>query len=286
MLCRRCTRKALRDTTIPFFHDPSEIGLRGGRQRKRRAAELQREVPTQYRTVMLWWATVFLGSAVSLIPQLSPHPLPWGTLSVLLVVCGVSLYTFRQDSIAKKSRTDAETFTDVYAYDSERISLIGQRWRLVSGDFLHANVLHLGLNVWGLWEFGRAVESTLEAYAGRAAAILFALLYFTISLLCHLGALVASRHNRIRAVGASGTTLGLLSVWVVDNPTSKLAVMGFVMPSWVFLAAFTTLSLLAALRRGSTVDTALSWPFPRVDHVGHLSGIAVGCVFGVALLLR
>jgi membrane associated rhomboid family serine protease len=44
---------------------------------------------------------------------------------------------------------------------SEQVSVGFQIWQLMSYAFLHANLLHLGLNMWGLYMFGNDIERIL-----------------------------------------------------------------------------------------------------------------------------
>jgi membrane associated rhomboid family serine protease len=82
----------------------------------------------------------------------------------------------------------------------------GDWWRLVSAAFLHANVLHLGVNMLMLWWFGQALESTL----GRAR---FLGIYLVAILAGSAGALLLSPTEP--TVGASGGVFGILGAGLV-----------------------------------------------------------------------
>ena len=82
----------------------------------------------------------------------------------------------------------------------------GDWWRLITGAFLHANLIHIGLNMLMLWWFGQA----LEALLGRAR---FAGIYLVAILAGSAGALLLAPTDPV--VGASGGVFGILGAGLV-----------------------------------------------------------------------
>ena len=83
----------------------------------------------------------------------------------------------------------------------------GEYWRLVSGGFLHAGLLHIGFNMYLLWLLG----SQLEPLYGPAR---YAALYLTALLAGAFGALVQTTVTP--TVGASGAVFGLMGAFAVE----------------------------------------------------------------------
>ncbi len=80
------------------------------------------------------------------------------------------------------------------------LTLGGEPWRLLTSMFLHFGVLHVALNMIGLWSGGRLAESMY----GRVA---FAALYLVAGL---AGGLASVSHNtHAAAAGASGAIFGV-----------------------------------------------------------------------------
>jgi len=77
----------------------------------------------------------------------------------------------------------------------------GDWWRIVTGGFLHASLLHIAFNMLALWWFGRP----LEALVGP---VRFAAIYAVSLLAGSAGALLFQ--PRIPTVGASGAVFGIL----------------------------------------------------------------------------
>jgi membrane associated rhomboid family serine protease len=82
----------------------------------------------------------------------------------------------------------------------------GDWWRLVTAMFLHLYLLHIGLNMLGLWWIGRAVEQYL-------GAVRYVLMYFVSGLAGSAGALVLD--PRSLTVGASGAIFGILGSMLI-----------------------------------------------------------------------
>jgi membrane associated rhomboid family serine protease len=82
----------------------------------------------------------------------------------------------------------------------------GDWWRLATAMFLHAGLLHIGLNMWVLWVVGPVVEGAL----GRMR---FLMLYLACGLAGSAGALVLDPTKPV--VGASGAIFGLFGAGFV-----------------------------------------------------------------------
>ena len=85
----------------------------------------------------------------------------------------------------------------------------GQYWRLFTSMFLHANLIHLGLNAYALYLFGHTVEREL----GR---LRFALIYLTSGLFAGAVSFALSPPIGI-AIGASGAIFGVFGAFFAYN---------------------------------------------------------------------
>ena len=91
------------------------------------------------------------------------------------------------------------------------IARYGEWWRLFSGAFLHANLLHVGFNVLLLWLLGRELEVMLGSSR-------FGLIYLTSVLAGSFGALLHAPNAP--TVGASGGVFGLMGSAIVVQKAS------------------------------------------------------------------
>lgn len=81
----------------------------------------------------------------------------------------------------------------------------GDFWRLVTSGFLHANLIHLGFNMWVLWQLGQMLEPVLGRL--RFGAV------YGVAMLCGSFGVLLLDPNQL-TVGASGAVFGLMGVAV------------------------------------------------------------------------
>jgi membrane associated rhomboid family serine protease len=130
-------------------------------------------------------------------------------------------------------------------------------WRLVSSGFLHAGILHLGLNMLFLYFLG----SLLEPAIGRAR---FLTVYFVALLGGSFGALLLSFDAF--TVGASGACFGILGAAIA------LAIQRHI-PVWE-----------SGLGVTLVINVAFTFGFSNISVGGHLGGVAAGFVAGWLLV--
>jgi membrane associated rhomboid family serine protease len=132
----------------------------------------------------------------------------------------------------------------------------GQWWRVVTSAFLHGSLLHIGLNMWGLWILGNPLEEGL----GR---LRLALIYLAGTFGGSLA--VLSFDFTARTLGASGAVLGLGGAL-----TAVLYSRG------IPLGQTNLLPILG-------LNVFLPLIIPRISFWGHVGGIAAGLAAGFLL---
>lgn len=85
------------------------------------------------------------------------------------------------------------------------IGSLGEWWRVFTSGFGHFGMFHLGMNMYALYQLGRAIERLLGPRR-------FALAYLTSMVGGSLGALVIDQGGRV--MGASGAIFGLFGLMV------------------------------------------------------------------------
>jgi membrane associated rhomboid family serine protease len=143
-------------------------------------------------------------------------------------------------------------------------------WQLVTCGFLHANFLHLAINMYALWMFGSDVERALGSRH-------YLMLYFA-SLLCSsLTQLIVvsmmTSTGIYPTVGASGAIFGILLAFGLLFPrrTIVLLIPPIPMPAIVFVILYALLELFSGVF-GTNQGVA---------HFAHLGGM-----IGAYLTLR
>ena len=130
----------------------------------------------------------------------------------------------------------------------------GDWWRLITAAFLHANIIHIGFNMYVLWVIGAPVEQ----YLGRTR---FIGLYFVSGLAGSAGALVLT--PLALTVGASGAIFGILGALLIIEwqTTGRLA--GNAM-TWI------------------VINLALSFVISNISIGGHVGGLIGGILATLA----
>lgn len=157
----------------------------------------------------------------------------------------------------------------------------GEWFRLVSGGFMHANLLHIGMNMFLLWILGQAMEPAL----GR---LRFSLVYGVSLLAGSFGAILAGPSTF--TVGASGAVFGLMGAMLVAQRASGIdpwrsGIGGLVLIN--LLLTFTIGGISIGGHIGGLVGGALAG-FCLVDVPSRLSssrrdGLAIGIALVVLL---
>jgi membrane associated rhomboid family serine protease len=132
----------------------------------------------------------------------------------------------------------------------------GEWWRLITSSFLHANLLHIGLNMLVLWIIGPAIED----YFGHAR---FALLYLVSGLAGAAGALVWN--PLLPTVGSSGAIWGIMGAAL--------------MLEWRRIYVFGGQALGLVV-----VNLAITFLIPGISRGGHIGGLIGGAFASLAFL--
>jgi len=142
----------------------------------------------------------------------------------------------------------------------------GQWWQLITHAFLHGNLLHLLLNMVGLWFAGRIVERILGTKR-------FLILYFVAAVSGGLAQILLSGDNH-PLIGASGAVCGvLLAFTTMFAETEIVALILFVIPIRM-RAKYLGWGIVGT----STLFLIIGFE-PWIGHAAHLGGCIAGYLF-------
>ena len=171
----------------------------------------------------------------------------------IIIVCVVAFLASGTFGIGNVGHS---TVINDFALNGPAIADQGEYWRLVTGGFLHAGLLHILFNRYLLWILGQMLEPMFGS--GR-----FAALYFTALLWGSFGALAVTPDAN--TVGASGAVFGLMGAAAVElrsrgvNPFK------------------TDIGVLILFNLG------LSFLLAGISIGGHIGGLIGGALAGMAL---
>lgn len=142
--------------------------------------------------------------------------------------------------------------------------------------FLHGGWLHLIVNMWMLWLFGRTIEDRLGP--GR-----FLLFYFACGMLAGAADMISRPDSIIPAVGASGAIAGVIGSYVRMFPRAHVLVvvpilfipLFFAVPAIVFVGIWFITQVLQA-----TFQFLLPSEVGGVAWWAHIGGFIAGFLLG------
>ncbi|HEY0191449.1 MAG TPA: rhomboid family intramembrane serine protease [Kofleriaceae bacterium] len=187
-------------------------------------------------------------------------PKPWVVYA--LIAANVAAFMFELSHGLSATAPSATQLLEVGG-SFPPLTTSGQWWRLGSSMFLHAGVLHLGMNMLCLYR-----GAVVEALFGRAR---FLAIYALAGLGGGVATLIAGRENTV-TVGASGAVFGVYGAF------------------GAFLLAHRSRIDNAALRATArqlatflVINFIIGYTLPNISMSAHVGGLATGFAAGFAL---
>lgn len=189
------------------------------------------------------------------------------TIVIVIVTAIISFIAFQNPVLMSR-----------YDFSPYRISERKEYFRFVSHAFLHADWVHLAINMIVLFSFGIYVEkefSLLEdAGSIRSGSLSYLLLYFSAIIVSGLTTFLKKRKDPYYiAVGASGAVSAVLFTSIFFSPLEKLLLYGILpMPGIVFGVLYLAYSSYMGRKDKD-----------HINHDAHLWGAIYGMVFPLFL---
>lgn len=185
------------------------------------------------------------------------------TLFIVVVTAFISIMAFNNTSVFRK------LLLNPYLVNSER-----QYYRLLTHGFIHADWLHLIVNMFVLYSFGNAIESQFDylAYKGYMIypKVWFLLLYILGIVFASLPTLYKRRNDSsYNCVGASGAVSAVVFCHIFFAPFQKIYFyLAIPLPGIVFGIAYLIYSQYMSKRE-----------MDNINHDAHFTGAVFGFLF-------
>lgn len=143
---------------------------------------------------------------------------------------------------------------EMYGANYKEVTLFGEPWRLLTAAFLHADVLHLFFNMYGIMICGVYLEQLLGKWR-------YLLVYVSCAIVASLGSLWW--YDITPSIGASGALFGLF---------------GFIFTLLLrrFLPPVERRALLISIGIYIALRLSLVFFTSHIDHAAHISGLLTG----------
>jgi membrane associated rhomboid family serine protease len=154
------------------------------------------------------------------------------------------------------------------------ISERGQWYRFFTSGFIHADWIHLIVNMIVLWSFGRVVEMYYSLYFEDKGTYYFVLLYLGGLLISITPSYKKHKHNAgYNALGASGAVSAVLFAAILFQPMQKVYLYGIIGLPGIFLGiAYLMYSYYMDKKGGDFVN-----------HDAHFWGAVFGVLFTIMM---
>ncbi len=182
--------------------------------------------------------------------------MPLATYSIIAAVSLVSLAGFASERLYQG-----------LIFSVERILRRKEFYRVLTSQFLHADMFHLAFNMISFYAFARGIES---AFGFHIVIVIF----FGSAVAGDILALALKRnHPGYRAVGASGGVSGIIfaSIFLLPGGSVIVFPLPVPIPAWVYALLFILATVYGIGRGGGDIG-----------HEAHLGGALAGlCVTGL-----
>ncbi|MBS1586609.1 MAG: rhomboid family intramembrane serine protease [Bacteroidetes bacterium] len=181
------------------------------------------------------------------------------TIILIIITCIISVIAFSNDELK-----------DRLILWPKRMDRPEEYYRFLSSGFIHADIMHLAVNMWVLYSFGSISEEWFAAIGMRFA---YVVLYLLAIVVASVPSFMKHKNNAYyRSLGASGGVAAILFSSVYFNPWSGgiglLFVPGITIKPIIFAILYLAYSAYMD-RRGGT----------NINHGAHFWGSVFGFVF-------
>jgi len=172
---------------------------------------------------------------------------------ITLILAGVCIFFFMLQLLISG-------FTDIFVLNQ---SSWVQPWRFVTSIFLHVSLGHILSNMFALVIFGLVLESIIGSKR-------FLLIFLGSGILANLIAI----NFYTSSLGASGAIFGILGALIILKPLMMVWASGVPVPMFIAGILWIAADLIGVFAPS------------EVANIAHLSGIAIGLVYGIYFRMK
>lgn len=187
------------------------------------------------------------------------------SLSIIIVILttATTLIAFQNEEVQRKL-----LFSPFHVHHNK------EYYRFLSGGFVHANFIHLLINMIVLWSFGGVVEQYYTQIFPDLGRVYFIVLYVLGIVLSDMPTYFKHKDNvQFASLGASGAVSAVVFASILFNPWAKIYIWGLIgIPGILLGIAYLVYSVIKS-NQGSDL----------VNHDAHFWGAMFGVVFTIIL---
>ena len=221
-----------------------------------------------------WLITILITAigpvATFVVSVYRPIPAGWVSYSIIGLTTIISIAALNNQKLIKK-----------YVNASQLVRSKHDYYRLLSSGVLHANGIHLLLNMYALYSFGPFVEAQFnQIYPAATSSTIYLAFYISAIIVSNIPSYLRHRKKMqpFSSLGASGAICAVIGAAVLVNPRSTIVFMGIIpMPAYVFFLGFLAISEILTKRAKASHRSSV------VDHSAHMTGAIYGFLMMAAI---
>jgi membrane associated rhomboid family serine protease len=185
------------------------------------------------------------------------------TLTIIIITCIISIIAFSNHDLFYRLQFNA------YAVAHEK-----QWYRTFTYTLLHADWMHLFVNIFVLYFFGAVVENYFEYYFEEKATFYFLSLYIGGTFISVLPTFYKYKDSpSYNSVGASGAVSAIVFSSIIMNPMNSICLYGILcLPGIIWAVAYLAYSYYMSKK---SMD--------NINHNAHFTGAVFGIIFTILL---
>jgi len=189
------------------------------------------------------------------------------SITIIIIITTVAISLYVSENLELKHKM---------LFNPAKVYYHNEWHRLFSHAFIHADLIHLGINMFVLYFFGQYVELffTFKLKFGSLGLLYFITLYTGGILFASLPALRKNKDNPVyNSLGASGAVSAVLFSSIILDPTNTIYIYAAIpMPAIVFGVLYVGYEMYMN-NRGRT----------NIAHDAHLLGALFGVLFTIII---
>ncbi len=181
------------------------------------------------------------------------------TIVIIIITAGVSLYTMQKPWLLNSLMMNPQAIVSG-----------GQYYRLITSGFIHRDHMHLILNMFSFYFFGRQLEYIFNEIFGSLGSVHFLAIYLLGIIISDIPTVLKHRNNEhYNSLGASGAVSAVVFACILFLPLQKICLYGvFCFPGIVLGLAYLGYSFYSSKKSKD-----------GINHDAHLYGALFGMIY-------
>ena len=182
------------------------------------------------------------------------------TIAIIVLTCIISFTAFSNQKV----------MDDLIFYPPS-ITHQNQWYRFVTCGLIHADIAHLGFNMYSFYMFGDVIEKYFIQIYGEQGKFIYLILYVSALVVCLLPTYFNNKENyHYKSLGASGAVSAIVFAFIFLAPLQGISLMFIPIhfPAFIFGVVYLIVSAYFAKKGGT-----------YINHSAHFWGAVYGIIF-------